>query len=683
MSQNLVVQLLLKTGTFSTDLKQARGQVQNFQKGCQTAGKSLSGFTQAIGLNVGALAKFGGAAGAAVLAGKAFKSVIEGSQTTSDKFEAAMYSAKNAVKELASAVSTFDFSSFNNGLSDMIDRGIRAAQAIDQLGNTIMSYNVKTAKARAKVAKAKSIIYNPDSTKEEIEQAKKDMKDGLEELKQSARVLISDYETTIIAEVNARGANLSGEGAINIIDKWLEVDTTEGREAAKKAAKEGYDAFTDELKKLNNRYTKTYTMPTTWGATSSSYVDRSNPEYQKELKALNDQYKDQVAYHVLLEKYTVEELQNLGNQRVAMINIGNELDSLDATSGRLSQRGGVTGGKVKEEIPVMKESLTYWEKIAAEAKKLRDAQAPNTEKWNEYNDVLTEALNKITDINKQTEVLAKRKEMAENPLIPITNPITAKAEVNTKTDIFGKIIPEPKTQAELQNLINLFENLKSELKEGDPLIATYNQKLEELKKRLAAFNTAGVEQPEVKKETINSWDEFNKAMANTSTIVSSLTSAFSNSAEMTAASVLQMVATCLPAIGSLISAIGALTTVEAVEAGVGAVSKAVTTSKHWIEAIAAVASLGAVVAAAIAAARRPAMEKFATGGIVGGSSFTGDRVSAQVNSGEMILTKAQQARLFRMANGEEGNGGQVTFHISGTDLIGVLDNNIRKQRLIG
>jgi hypothetical protein len=170
-------------------------------------------------------------------------------------------------------------------------------------------------------------------------------------------------------------------------------------------------------------------------------------------------------------------------------------------------------------------------------------------------------------------------------------------------------------------------------------------------------------------------------MANTSTIVSNLTNTFKESSEVTAASVLQMVATTLPAIGQLISAISALTTVEAVEAGVGAVGKAVSTSKHWIEAIAAVASLGAVVAAAIAAASTPKMQKFASGGIVGGSSFTGDRVTAQVNSGEMILNSTQQANLFRMANGG-GTSNQVEFHISGTELVGVLNNQNRKNRLI-
>ena len=45
------------------------------------------------------------------------------------------------------------------------------------------------------------------------------------------------------------------------------------------------------------------------------------------------------------------------------------------------------------------------------------------------------------------------------------------------------------------------------------------------------------------------------------------------------------------------------------------------------------------------------ISQFATGGIVGGNSKSGDRVLARVNSGEMILNAAQQAQLFAIANG--------------------------------
>ena len=44
------------------------------------------------------------------------------------------------------------------------------------------------------------------------------------------------------------------------------------------------------------------------------------------------------------------------------------------------------------------------------------------------------------------------------------------------------------------------------------------------------------------------------------------------------------------------------------------------------------------------------MPRFASGGIVPGASFTGDKVPALLNSGEMILNGSQQSNLFNMLN---------------------------------
>lgn len=68
--------------------------------------------------------------------------------------------------------------------------------------------------------------------------------------------------------------------------------------------------------------------------------------------------------------------------------------------------------------------------------------------------------------------------------------------------------------------------------------------------------------------------------------------------------------------------------------------------------IAAIVSTTAAVLANIATAVSTIKgAKFATGGIVPGTSYTGDHVMAGLNSGEMVLNKAQQARLFDLANG--------------------------------
>lgn len=92
---------------------------------------------------------------------------------------------------------------------------------------------------------------------------------------------------------------------------------------------------------------------------------------------------------------------------------------------------------------------------------------------------------------------------------------------------------------------------------------------------------------------------------------------------------------------------------------------------------------------------------FAEGGVVGGTSWSGDRVPVRVNSGEMILNTRQQRRLFALLNapgramlsdtrramaGADLRGladlaapsrQTVTFRVSGRDLVGAIANETR------
>ena len=71
---------------------------------------------------------------------------------------------------------------------------------------------------------------------------------------------------------------------------------------------------------------------------------------------------------------------------------------------------------------------------------------------------------------------------------------------------------------------------------------------------------------------------------------------------------------------------------------------------------------GAVQIATIVA-NKPKPPSFATGGIVPGTSYTGDRVQANVNSGEMILNAQQQKNLWDMAN-SRGGGAVVNMPVT-------------------
>lgn len=84
--------------------------------------------------------------------------------------------------------------------------------------------------------------------------------------------------------------------------------------------------------------------------------------------------------------------------------------------------------------------------------------------------------------------------------------------------------------------------------------------------------------------------------------------------------------------------------------------------------LAAIATVVATIASVFSS-----LPKFADGGIVGGSSYFGDKLLARVNSGEMILNQGQQARLLSMT---EGGNVRVTgdVRLSGKDIYISLRN---------
>lgn len=122
-------------------------------------------------------------------------------------------------------------------------------------------------------------------------------------------------------------------------------------------------------------------------------------------------------------------------------------------------------------------------------------------------------------------------------------------------------------------------------------------------------------------------------------------------------------------------------------------AQAMSTCKTWIDWLAFGISGTAQLTSIIST-----ISQFATGGIVGGNQTSGDKVLVRVNSGEMILNAAQQARLFAIANGAAvqgvsvntaglqgiGSGMSATLGISGRlrgrDIVMAVANETRSNR---
>ena len=149
--------------------------------------------------------------------------------------------------------------------------------------------------------------------------------------------------------------------------------------------------------------------------------------------------------------------------------------------------------------------------------------------------------------------------------------------------------------------------------------------------------------------------DMNDALSSTAEIFGSLGSIAGSAGEDFLAATMQS----MGSIAQMIMQLQALTTAQ----GVSSASKLPFPAN-----IAAIATVVATVASVFAS-----LPKFADGGIVGGSSFFGDKLLARVNSGEMILNKQQQGRLLAMT---AGNNVRVSgdVRLSGKDIYISLRN---------
>jgi hypothetical protein len=99
-----------------------------------------------------------------------------------------------------------------------------------------------------------------------------------------------------------------------------------------------------------------------------------------------------------------------------------------------------------------------------------------------------------------------------------------------------------------------------------------------------------------------------------------------------------------------------------------ALSQAVGIAKAWENPLTAPLTMALVIATGVAQlaaafAAKPQPPKFEFGGIVPGSSYSGDKVSILANSGEMYLNQAQQASLFRLINAGQSSGSSASVTI--------------------
>ena len=688
---DIITRLLLKTNDFDANLEKSKKGVNNFQGGISNMAKTAGA----------GIVKFAGTIGVAMGAYEGLMKVINSSQTTGDAYVKMMDQAKASVDSFFSSIALGNFDGFLSNLQNVIDKAGDLSVALDNLGT-------KTLFNKAEV--------DDLNTKYQLELNKAE---------------VDDLNTKYQLELNkAKARNISDEERNKHLAKakeYLIQMATLQQSLATANTDTSYTALQAEIAKMGfnknvSREMWDYLIKDSKRSdiekTSTAHKDRLF-EYNKRIESskVRDPYTEQVIDSDETKKIRAE-LKRYKESRFGLYGELNRLfieaadDEESAIAQALKMRATANSLKVavsNKELEVANADA----KINGSYNKRNGGGSGSDTKIEPEKDSIAWYDAEISKLNKK--LIATTDEQAKTTIKTTINEFEAKKiklQVETSgnsieainiqlADLNKKLISVTDMQARstIQTTINEFEQKKINLKfvvdqeafkiknggmkDGAlsvPIAPTYD-KVPTHGKGGKNFKLPKFESP-IKKKDIDINEEYTKSLYAVGSIMSSL-SGITN--ESTAA-YLQWGAGVVSSIAQAIPAIRDLITAKQTEAVINGVTSATETPVvGWLVAGAAVASVIAAMAS---------IPKFATGGIVPGTSFTGDKVPALLNSGEMILNGSQQSNLFQMLNSglygslsqkiapsaENGNQpANVTFRIHGRDLEGVLSNHYNQK----
>lgn len=444
------------------------------------------------------------------------------------------------------------------------------------------------------------------------------------------------------------------------------------------------------------------------GTTSTTSTTQSNPVEDAQRKFLTTVK----GYQKQLEDEQIDEEEFREKKREAFVNLYNSLVNLYAEG---NEGAGVAITDVLQKIrqhdidDFQKTKQDYEKEINELQKDLKNGEIDDTEFDSEMKDILE---NYVGDFEWFAEKIGGEAQDFLKGIKKVAEYFNVKVNVN---DIVQKPFENP-FQNTLEEDYNFFKKSDAEeyaesLKIFEAQYASYIEKLEKLQQLPTTDTTTqAIEELNAKVEAIKekyaNVKELQKSLADENNRVSFMNSMSSDYGTFK---------TQIESIQNLINALGDsnLTTLTKMADGMGALGAGAIVAGQAISQLGAnskMAKVGLIASAigqvivgyslavsdaakklgwfgwiaaslsglGIVASTISQLKGYNTGGIIEGNSIHGDKVLARVNSGEMVLNKRQQSNLFRQLNNATNNasalGGNVTFTIHGSELVGVIDN---------
>ena len=586
--------------------------------------QQVAGFEKVGGMASGMVTKFAGALGLAAGAGATLNKTIQSVQSTGDAFNKSIGAAKGTVDQFFKSLSTGDFSVFTNGLDAIYKKAFAAQAALDQLWNTQNSYSRAAKMAQASITEARADAYDPELSKEERYKAIGAWRTAVTDLEEYANTYrkdVLDATQKIAASYNLLNP---GDITMEMLDRFVLLDAKGSvREDVKKKLGAQYEAYQQELKRISAENTTTITQGTNYGAVSQNILSDEGKRLQEEAAK---RYKDAIVMNTLLERMTDDQLQDIRTKLDTYDQVGTELNarklelnrSLPRLQSRIEKEAGASGGgspKVKVDI-IPAGSLAELEKQIADVRK--------------------SFLEATTD------------------------------EARAAADLLIKDLESRKAILEIQFKYKDLKNIEA----GSPLASA--DPLSPLKSVKHTDMSGAIQLPEDSKSYtsyLNEVADKNRDLIETVYGVSDALYSMGDVLGGNAGKWMQWGANVVSTVGRSLPALIGLANANASVAASGGAA-----------AVAGVPIVGPVLAAGAVLSIMGALmniPKFEFGGIVPGNSYSGDKMLARVNSGELILNRAQQNNLAGAL--QSGSNGHVRFEIEGSRLVGILEQEARKR----
>ena len=283
----------------------------DYDKKLKDAKKKTKSFSQG---GVQDLAKFAAGFIASKAAIDGFNRVMSSSQTLGDQYARTMSVAKTITDDFVYSIANADFTRFTDGLKGIRQRASEAYDALDQLGNTNISYKYFNASERATfregILAAKDTTLSPEERRAGFETAKA----SLARLEEMTAKLSDDTVDYLRKEIGKMAGLNASDVEMDALAKALAVDVS--RNSA-----ELRQGITDRYNEYQRRYAAEVTdiTPGLKGNEYGLYWQSGDKKLAlKNAKALNAEYSETITTYTLLNRLTDEQLQNLSQQAMSV-----------------------------------------------------------------------------------------------------------------------------------------------------------------------------------------------------------------------------------------------------------------------------------------------------------------------------------------------------------------------------